>query len=344
MVWVYVGSGSSWTQQTGLSSGEQPTNTSFGFPLALSGDGNTAMVGARNFPIGSGTVRPRVMRVFVRSGTAWQQQDPIPAPSDDTGVPSAFGSSVALSGDGKIAFIGDPTDGAGVGAVWVFMRADSGWVQQGKKLTANNELGQGHFGGAISLSQNGDTALIGAGDDNHRSDRLQPAGAAWVFMRSGSTWTQGPKLVGQSNLNRRFGENVALTADGNRALVAGNGAVAAWAFARSGSTWKKESPWMLMPTPGIGRDDWGGGFGITMSADGATALLSGFLAGSLTVWPYRRTAHGWSQSGSKLTRTGGVWFGNSGALTPGGTTAFVSSVGGAGQGPGSVWAFQWFSR
>jgi hypothetical protein len=128
---------------------------------------------------------------------------------------------VALSGDGDTALIGAPVAVGvidGQGAAWVFTRSGSTWTQQGPKLTgAPERIGEGHFGCCgVALSADGNTAVIGASqDDNSR-------GAAWVFTRSGSTWTQpGPKLEVRSEEGGAgfFGSSVALSADGSTALI-----------------------------------------------------------------------------------------------------------------------------
>ncbi len=96
---------------------------------------------------------------------------------------------MALSADGSTALIGGDQDDGGLGAAWVFTRSGSTWTQQGGKLTGAGEVGPGAFGTSVALSANGDTALIGGWSDKEWD------GAAWVFTRSGSTWTQqGPKL------------------------------------------------------------------------------------------------------------------------------------------------------
>ena len=69
----------------------------------------------------------------------------------------------------------------------------------------------------MALSADGNTALIGGPSDSG------DVGAAWVFTRSGSTWTQqGPKLTGERRDRRAvFGSSVALSSDGNTALIVG---------------------------------------------------------------------------------------------------------------------------
>jgi hypothetical protein len=102
--------------------------------------------------------------------------------------------------DGNTAIVGGPGDynAAGdviVGSAWVFTRSGGVWSQQGPKL-----VGTGAVGGAsgeieqgwrVSLSRDGNTAIVGGNLDNNS------VGAAWVYTRSGGVWSQqGPKLVG----------------------------------------------------------------------------------------------------------------------------------------------------
>ena len=118
-------------------------------------------------------------------------------PSGEIGE-GEFGSSVALSADGNTALIGGPGDNKDVGAAWVFTRSGSTWTQQGEKLTGSGESGEGEFGSSVALSADGNTALIGG------PATTPNVGAAWVFTRSGSTWTQqGEKLTGSGESRRR---------------------------------------------------------------------------------------------------------------------------------------------
>ena len=116
------------------------------------------------------------------------------------------------------------------------------FFQQGAKLTGSGESGKGLLGESVALSADGNTAVIGGPSDN------SGAGAAWVFTRSGSTWSQqGSKLVGSEESGKgHFGNDVALSDDGNTAMIGGPGdnssTGAAWVFTRSGSTWEQQGP------------------------------------------------------------------------------------------------------
>lgn len=108
------------------------------------------------------------------------------------------------------------------------------FIQQGSKLTANDETGQGMFGDSVALSSDGNTALIGGVED------YSFYWAAWVFTRSGSTWTQqGSELTANDETEEGgFLDSVALSSDGSTALMGGAGdhldVGAAWVF--TGST------------------------------------------------------------------------------------------------------------
>ena len=105
---------------------------------------------------------------------------------------------MALSADGNTALIGGLGDNGSVGAAWVFTRSGGTWTQQGAKLTGSGATGTGSFGYERGV----------VGGREHRPDRRPgdngASGAAWVFTRSGATWTQqGAKLTGSGETGQR---------------------------------------------------------------------------------------------------------------------------------------------
>src|SRR5207247_5655260 len=148
--------------------------------------------------------------------------------------PRAFGTAVALSADGGTAAIAGVADDGG-GAIWTFTRAGSSWLQTAK-LIPNDATAKSGFGVRLALSDDG-TLIVGSNQDTGG------VGAAWIFVRSGSTWTQeGPKLTPNDERGAaNFGIRVALAGDGRTALIGGwndeHAVGAAWVFTRSGSTW-----------------------------------------------------------------------------------------------------------
>jgi hypothetical protein len=140
------------------------------------------------------------------------------------------GSSVALSADGNTVIVGGQNDNSTRGAAWVYIRNAGVWTQQGAKLVGTGAVGNASQGWSIALSADGNTAIVGGLSDNSNQ------GAAWVFNRSAGVWTQqGAKLVGTGAVgNAQQGYSVALSADGNTAIVGGFGdnsnQGAAWVF------------------------------------------------------------------------------------------------------------------
>jgi hypothetical protein len=214
-VWAFERVGSSWKQDGPKLKGTgQTRNGDFGDTVALSADGDTAAVGAFNGDYGLGGAW-----VFVRDGSHWRQQGSKLYGLGAAGA-SDFGSALALSADGDTLMSAGPLDGNGVGAVWVFTRSRTIWRQSGDKLgykiSAGGEKGAAAFGSDVALTADGTTALIGGWTDS------DGRGAAWVFTRTGSTWTQTQKLTGRGeNGPARFGFAVALSANGHTALVGG---------------------------------------------------------------------------------------------------------------------------
>ena len=156
----------------------------FGLSAALSG--STAAVGAPQATV-SGHADAGAVYLYVRSGTTWSQQavlrDPIPA--DDDG----FGSAVALSDDTLLVGTRWKTVAGnnGAGAVYVYVRSGTTWTQQAA-LTAADPTPNADFGSSVALAA--DTAVIGAFWSTVSGQSY--AGAAYVFTRSGTSWTSAP--------------------------------------------------------------------------------------------------------------------------------------------------------
>jgi hypothetical protein len=265
------------------------------------------------------------------------EQEERPVPSGEQGE-GRFGFSIALSADGTTALVGAPGDGGFSGAAWVFTRTGSTWAQQGPRLTApgqpaepeeaqcGEEANQCGFGRSVALSADGSTALVGAPRAN------EARGAAWVFTRAGSTWSQfGERLTGsiEANGDRSFGRSVALSADGSTALVGAPRDTslrgAAWAFARS------ESGFVQQGGAITGAEEIGGGYfgrSVSLSADGTTALIGARKdnAGIGAAWVFARSGSAWAQQGPKVTaeqEVGEGQFGYSVALSGDGDTAVI---------------------
>ncbi len=176
--YVFIRSGGTWTQQAKLTALDAAAGDRFGTSVSVSGD--TAVIGAYNDDGGTGSAY-----VFVRSGTTWTQQVKLTA--SDAAADDLFGYSVSVSGDtAVVAARYDDGIGTNSGSAYVFVRSGTTWTQQAK-FTASDAAAQDYFGTSVSVS--GDTAVIGAYNDDGGT------GSAYVFVRSGTTWTQQAKLT-----------------------------------------------------------------------------------------------------------------------------------------------------
>ena len=126
--------------------------------------------------------------MFVRSGTNWTQQAKLTA--SDAARMDRFGYSVSVSDNTVvIGASGDDDGGPWSGSAYVFVRSGSSWTQQAK-LTVSDPAADDQFG--LSVSVSGDTAVIGAPYDD---DGGSQSGSAYVFVRSGTSWSQRAKLT-----------------------------------------------------------------------------------------------------------------------------------------------------
>lgn len=336
--WAFYLTNGSWAQQAKLVSTGNIGPASQGQSVAVSADGNTAIVGGDkdNGEIGAAWI-------FTRSGGIWTQQGDKLVGTGEVFL-SAQGNSVAISDDGNTVIIGGPGDDGDKGAAWIFTRSGSTWTQQGSKLVGTGGSIDAQQGFSVSLSADGNTAIIGGPLD------AEGVGAAWVFTRSGSTWTQqGSKLVGTGFVQVTNGDvlqgfSVSLSADGNTAIIGGPGddgfTGAVWVFTRTGGVWTQ--PGNKIAPVGKNSDDSQFGHSVSLSADGNTAIVGGPNStsgyGEGAVWEYTRSAGVW---GYQALLTGGssqAYFGSSVSLSSDGNLAVI---GGSeyNSGEGAAWVF-----
>ena len=324
-------------QQGGKVADLEPASAGlFGRGVALSGDGQTAVIGApRDRETGSASI-------FVRSGESWARQG-TPLTGGEASVGARFGQSTALSADGATALIGAPDNEDGRGAAFVFARSGSSWTQQGAELSGDESTAHGRFGRSVALSADGQTALVGGARSNGGRGY-----SAWVFVRSGSTWTQqGEALTaGEEGLAVHAGARVALSADGSTALIGASsyegrqGAV--WVFARTGETWAEQAGPLKAAEAGA---DARFGSSLALSADGSTALIGGAdKEGSEgAAWVFTRSGASWAQQGPALTSANPAdesLFAFSVALSGAGDLALIGSPRYSGEGSGpTAWVF-----
>jgi FG-GAP-like repeat/FG-GAP repeat len=342
--WVFSRSGGVWTQQAKIvpsDAADKPP--AFGTSVALSADGNTAIIGGpkdgctSNPCYGSGWV-------FTRSGSTWSEQQKVPGVNfeqiQNDGL-EVIGNSVSMSADGNTATAGGVNNPGAEGPMaGVFVRHGTIWVTQQIEDGPN---GCAQHATAVAMSGDGQTMIMGAGTSCSDS----PAGEVVVLVDTGGGFLNfQATLEGTgSSASAAQGFSVALSYDGNTALVGGPGdnssAGATWVFTRSGGVWSQQA--QLVGNGGTPGSGLGQGSSVALSADGNTAIsgAANDNSGSGAAWIFSRTGGVWSQRGSKLVGTGvtnGMGNGMGVALSGDGNTAVVGNPGDSG-GTGATWVF-----
>jgi hypothetical protein len=291
-VYVFARTGTTWAQEAYVKASNTQEFDRFGAAVALSGDGTRLAVGAAqesssatgvdgnqadNSVAASGAVY-----VFARMSATWAQEAYLKA--SNTGSADSFGSSMSFSSDGTwlaVAAVREDSSATGVGgnqgsnvatesgAVYVFSRTGTAWSQQAYLKASNTGINDA-FGDTVCMSTDGSRLAVSApGEDssasgvggNQADNSVSNSGAAYVFLRTGTTWSQ-EAYVKASNpgADDSFGVSLSLSADGTR-LAAGasgedsnavgiggdqannamSGSGAAYVFSRAGTTWSQEA-------------------------------------------------------------------------------------------------------
>ena len=258
--YVFARNGANWTEQQRLLASDASAQDRFGGTVAISG--GTIVVGAVTARVGTTDTEVGAAYVFVRSGQTWSQQAQLL--SEDVATLRNFGSKVTINGD-NIAVTRSRRPTANP-AVYVFVRAGSTWQRQQIlsvcESSANNLC---RFGDGLALREN--TLVIGNPFLNINANIAQ--GGAYVFLRSGTTWTQQQRLTAaDGGPNDYFG--VSLAVDG-QALVAGAHADLGvpgkvYIHTLTGAGWAFEQKLM----PGLNRN----AFGQFLSLDGNSIIIA----------------------------------------------------------------------
>jgi FG-GAP repeat len=302
-------------------------DTRFGSSVALSG--TTALIGAPGQSVGS-AANAGVAYAFTRTAGTWTLQQTLVASDAQSGDTVGFG--VALDGDTAVVGMLGPL----LGGAYVFVSSGTTWAQQQKLM---DPVGNIEFGVAVAIS--GDTVVVGAPAIGAPS---RP-GAAYVFSRSGTTWSQQQVLqASDAGPFDTFGFALALT--GSTLVVGapsttGTGRLgAAYVFSSTSGTWTQQQK--LESSDDSANDAFGGALAIsgTTVIVGAPGATIGVSANQGAAYVFGQSGGQWTQS-QKLVATGGQagdGFGSSVAVD--GPTAIIGAPQTNNTGfPGSTYVF-----
>ena len=204
--YVFLRSGTTWTEQAKLEAMDAAVDAAFGFAVAL--DGNTAVIGS---PGATSAMKAEAGAVYVyqRTGTTWALEQRL-SPGD-AAAGDQLGTSVAIEGNTLVAGadfanVGGRSD---AGAAYVFVRAAGMWSQQGKLVASDRRDGD-HLGQAVALR--GDVAAVGAPFADNIF--LPSTGGVYLFQRTAGAWMQTQRIQPGLAVNQDalFGQSLALEA------------------------------------------------------------------------------------------------------------------------------------
>ena len=283
----------------------------FGSSVALSACGTMALVGS----LGHNHERGHVHFLTMGPNNQWIDRSCFSAQYPTPENYDIFGLASALSGDGTMALIGASglTGGVGCGAVYCFTREPNSvyWEQQSlfhasDPVSSDND----QFGISVAMSKNGTKALVAS---THQNLYGKNRGAVYYFTRHGKTWTQ-QSVFGASDPvadNDEFGTSIAMSADGNMALIGaeksccqGHKRGVVYCFKRHGNTWMQESH--FGPPSSMCSDGDAFGCSIALSANGNIALIGAYEHG-FGVGTQRGIAHCFNRQGCEWIYQSSFW-------------------------------------
>ena len=257
-VYVYQESAGGWpTRPVATLSGS--SGESLGFSVALSADGRAALVGAPAAGAGAGGAA----YLYAESAGSWPATPIASFPSSSTSG-EGLGSSVALSADGRVALVGAPFAGSRNSAAYLYAEPAGSWPTTPTASfigTAGNGLGS-----SVALSADGRVALVGAPFASGVN------GAAYLYAESAGSWPTAPAATFTGSLGQSLGSSVALSAQGQVALVGGPAAILGGGTANVYT--EAAGRWHTSPVAAFrGGSGEGLGSAVALSADGRAAVV-----------------------------------------------------------------------
>ena len=310
--YVFVRDTNGWDAGTTLMPSEPQDDHRFGNAVAIAGD--DVLVGAHHDATGEWAVG--AVYVFHHDGTSWQEIQKIMP--DDGVFDGRFGIDMATTGTTALF-------GSRAGAAYVYVHDGTDW-QLEQKLTSS--VGENErFGSKVAID--GDIAVLGAPTE---TTAVGEEGAAYVFTRSGTTWSEAQKLVAWSGAPYDvFGDAVAI--DGDTLYVGapfddegGADAGAVYVFKLDAGTWAQDVK--LVPTDLAAGDE----FGSSLSVRGDVGLIGAPFADDTAnsagaAFLYQSVAGVWTLRSKVLHPTGAADDNVGHAVATDGNTALVGAPG-----------------
>ena len=300
-VWVFKRQGQTWKQMGAKiipagaiyqDSNTSPTENGGGTSLAMDASGKTLAIGVGDIGSNKGSID-----IHVRNSDTdqWEPQSTFVNAPSQTNTDN-FAASLAMSADGNTLVIGasnrDETN-TSQGAIWIYVRSGTTWSFEAGPLEGSGGTANAFMGSSVAISYDGNTVAAGGpGDESNR-------GSVWIFVRSGTTWSQqGTKLSADASISKQ-GTSVALSSDGNRLAIGAinHGSTGAiWIFLRTGTTWVLETTTALTISEAVNL-----GTNVAMNGNGDIIIATDNSKDACWVFKRNPTTNAWGQYGDKVT-------------------------------------------
>lgn len=265
-VYVYIRNTSSWDLQTILTSSDGAEDDSFGESIAISGDGNTIIVGSPQKDSNRGGVY-----IFTRNNNTWSEK--IKLTADDLQSSHFFGGSVSISSNGNVIVVGSPFSKS----AYVFIKSAATWVKH-TKLTSDAPTTETRYGYMTAISGDGNTIAIG--ETNANATNTSENDNVYIYVRNGTSWSKQTVLNNGNKPNDSFGWSLSLSNNGNSLLIgAQNGTDMegiVYHYVRNGSAWSKKTT--IVASDMSSSDNFSNS--VAISSNGDKAIIGAFTKGS----------------------------------------------------------------
>ena len=335
--YIYSRSGMTWTQEAKITASDKVASDYFGYAVSMTSDGSRVVVTSTNSSPG-GLAQAGAAYIYSRSGSVWTEEAKITA--SDKASSDYFGESVSISNDGTRVVVGapysDPGGTSGAGATYIYSRSGTVWTQEAK-IIASDKAANDTFGQSVSISSDGSRVVVGA----YTSDPggTGNAGSAYIYSRSGTTWTEEAKIIASDKVTGdQFGKSVSMTSDGSRVVVGaynsdpgGTGdAGAAYIYSRSGTAWTQEAK--ITESDKAASDNFGNS--VSISNDGSRVVVGarpndpGGTTNAGAAYIYSRSGTTWTEEAKIVAsdKAASDLFGHSVSLSSDGSRVVVGAL------------------
>lgn len=339
VAYIYQLVGNVWTLRQRLLPIDAAYQDRIGNAVAMSADGNTIAIGAYCSSVDNQFTG--AVYVYVLSGSEWVQEAKLVA-ADRDGY-DFFGTDVALSRDGSTLLIGAYNKNVGytgAGAAYVYARYGTTWEQEAK-LIADDRADYDSFGFSVSLSGDGNTAVVSA---YNKAGTFSYQGAVYVFQRANTIWTQESKLLSTNPGSDYFGQSVEIHDSGTFIVIGASNDSShypnqgvTFIYRYDGSDWIEEA--RLIAPDGGSYDS--AGYAVSCSIDNNWVATSSINKnnGQGGVYLYQQVQGVWQLNSiiQASDPSDQSWFGTAIALSSRGTSILIGAPGKNSNAGGLYW-------